>query len=222
VARLAPTLAVALLVGTALLGAGAVAHPVLTGDAAARLQLIAATPYWRPLHLAMLAGSALVAAGVWVRLLDGPGPAARDVAGAAAIGALALVALGVCLNALNIAYMAGSGTHMAALFAQGRTEMSAVFEATHPIGLMAARFGNLVISLGALALAWAEWQDPTRPRWLAVLALIAGIGGLFGVIFFDEASPLALAAVALLSGWQVGTAVRVLAARALVREGVHR
>jgi hypothetical protein len=33
---------------------------------------------------------------------------------------------------------------------------------------------------------------------------------LVGVVFFDEASPLTLAAVALLSGWQVATAVRVL------------
>jgi hypothetical protein len=211
VARLARTLAVALLAGTLLLGIGAAVHPVLIGDAAAQLRLIAATPHWRTLHLAMLAGSALIAAGVWVRLVDRPGPAAdRDAAGAAAIAGLALIAVGVCINALNIAYMAGAGWHMAALFGQGRNEMSAVFEATHPIGLMAARFGNLVVALGALALGWAEWQDATRPRWLAPLAWAAGIGGLVGVIFFDEASPFALAAVALLSGWQVATGVRAL------------
>jgi hypothetical protein len=214
VARLAPTLAVALLAGTLLLGVGAAAHPVLVGDAGAQLRLIAATPYWRALHLVMLAGSALIAAGVWVRLVDRPGAAGgRDAAGAAAIAALALVAVGVCINALNIAYMAGAGWHMAGLFGQGRTEMSAVFEATHPIGLMAARFGNLVVALGALALGWAEWQDAARPRWLAALAWVAGIGGLVGVIFFDEASPLTLAAVALLSGWQVATAVRALGVR---------
>jgi hypothetical protein len=211
VARLARTLAVALLAGTLLLGIGAALHPVLIGDAAAQLRLIAATPHWRTLHLVMLAGSALIAAGIWVRLVDRPGPPAdRDAAGAAAIAGLALIAVGVCINALNIAYMAGAGWHMAALFGQGRTEMSAVFEATHPIGLMAARFGNLVVALGALALGWAEWQDATRPRWLAPLAWAAGIGGLVGVIFFDEASPFALAAVALLSGWQVATGVRAL------------
>jgi hypothetical protein len=176
VARLQRTLAVVLLVGTLLLGIGAVLHPVLVGDAASQLRIIAATSYWRPLHLA-------------------------------------LIAVGVCLNALNIAYMAGSGTHMAALFAQGRTEMSAVFDATHPIGQMAARFGNLVIAIGALALGWAEWQDPSRPRWLAWLAWIAGVGGAIGALFFDEASPLALAAVALLSGWSTGTGVRALGGR---------
>ena len=222
------TLAVVLLAGTALLGIGAVLHPVLVGDAASQLRIIAATSYWRPLHLAMLAGSALVAAGVWVRLVDRPSTSgARDGPSNMAIAALALVAVGICLNALNIAYMAGSGTHMASLFAQGRTEMSAVFDATHPIGQMAARFGNLVIALGALALGWAEWQDPFRPRWLAWLAWVAGIGGLIGAVFFDEASPVALAAVALLSGWQVGTAVRALAIGGPAQvggawEGIHK
>jgi hypothetical protein len=213
VARLAHTLAVALLVGTLLLGVGAAMHPVLVGDAAAQLRLIAATPHWRALHLVMLAGSALVAAGVWVRLVDRPARSGGRE-GAPAIAALALVAVGVCINALNIAYMAGAGWHMAGLFGQGRTEMSAVFEATHPIGLMAARFGNLVVALGALALGWVEWQDVARPRWLAPLAWVAGVGGLIGVIFFNEASPLTLAAVALLSGWQVATAVRVLGMKA--------
>jgi hypothetical protein len=214
VARLQRTLAVALLGGTALLGIGAALHPILAGDAASQLRIIAATSYWRTLHLAMLAGSALVAAGVWVRLVDRQSMASvRGPADGAVIAALALVAVGVCLNALNIAYMAGSGTHMAALFAQGRTEMSAVFEATHPIGQMAARFGNLVIAFGALALGWVEWQDASRPRWLAWLAWVAGAVGLICAVVFSEASPLALAAVALLSAWQVATAVRVLFAR---------
>lgn len=213
-ARLSSTLAIALLVGTVLLGVGAAVHPVLVGDAAAQLRLIASTPHWRALHLAMLAGSALIAAGVWVRLLDRSGsPTTRDAVGGAAIAALALVAVGVCINALNIAYMAGAGWHMARLFTQGQTAIGSIFDATHPIGLMAARFGNLVVALGAITLGWAEWQDVGRPRWLAALAWAAGVGGLVGVIFFNEASPLTLAAVALLSGWQVATAVRVLGMR---------
>ena len=197
-------LAVLLLAGTALLGAGATLHPMLAGDAAAQLQTIASTPHWRLLHLAMLAGSGLVIAGVWVRLLT------NTASPAPLVGALAIVTVGVALNALNIAFMAGSGTHMAALFANGRTDMQSVFEATHPIGLMSARFGNFIVALGAGALGWIEWQDATRPRWLAWLAWIAAAGGFFGVFFFDEASRLALAAVALLSGWEVATAILAL------------
>ena len=218
--RLAPILAGVLLAGTVLLGIGAAMHPMLPTDAAAQLEVIAATHGWRGIHLAMLAGSALVAAGVWTRLADlarpssgdgltGPGPSII----AATIAALALITAGECLNALNTAFMAGAGWHMAALFARGDTAIAPVFDATHPIGLMAARFGNLVVALGALALGWAEWRDAGRSRWFAALAWIAAAGGLVGVILFPEASRLALAAVALLSGWQVATAVRVLAAQ---------
>jgi uncharacterized membrane protein YhaH (DUF805 family) len=148
----------------------------------------------------MLAGSGLIIAGVWVRLVSDYSMAALLVA------ALALVSIGIALNALNIAFMAGSGTHMAALFSSGRAEMQSVFEATHPIGLMAARFGNFIVALGAAALGWIEWHDATRPRWLAWLAWLAAVGGLVGVLFFDEASRFALAAVGLLSGWEVATA----------------
>ncbi len=215
-ARLERALAVVLLVGTALLGVGAVFHPMLVGDAASQLRIIAATPYWRSLHMAMLAGSALVATGVWVRLIDRRSTVdLRAPAGGGLIAALALVTVGVCLQALNIAYMAGSGTQMAELFMEGRTEMSAVFEATHPIGQMIGRFGNLVIALGALGLGWVEWQDASRPRWLAWLAWFAGAVGLICAVFFSEASPLVVAAVGLLSLWQVGTAARVLFARGI-------
>jgi hypothetical protein len=199
-------LAIALLLGTALLGAGAVMHPMLAGDAADQLRIIAETPYWRPLHLVMLAGSGLVIAGVWVRILDQPATAPAVVA------ALALVALGLALNALNIAFMAGSGWHMAERFAAGRAEMRALFDATHPIGLMSARFGNFLVALGALLLGWLEWQDTSRPRWLAGLAWLAAAGGFVGVFFFDEASRAALAAVALLSGWQIAVALRAVRA----------
>lgn len=197
-------LAIALLLGTALLGVGAAFHPMLPADAAAQLRIISATPYWRLLHLAMLAGSGLVIVGVWVRLVTEGAPSSPLIA------ALALITVGIAINALDAAFMAGSGTHMAALFASGHAEMESVFDATHPIGQMAARFGNLIVALGALTLGVIESGDPSRPRWLAWLAWLAAAGGFIGVLFFDEASRLVLAAVALLSGWQVATALRAL------------
>ena len=75
---------------------------------------------------------------------------------------------------------------------------------------MAARFGNFIVALGAVVLGWAEWQDTSRPRWLAWLAWAAAAGGFLGVLFFDEASRVALAAVALLSGLELATAVLAL------------
>jgi len=206
VSSLVRPLAIALLLGTVLLGVGAAFHPMLAGDAERQLGTISAMAYWRPLHLAMLAGSGLVIAGIWVRLVTDQGVTAPLVA------VLAVITVGIAINALNIAFMAGSGTHMAALFASGQKTMASVFDATHPIGLMAARFGNFIVALGALALGLIESGDPTRPRWLAWLAWLAAAGGFIGVLFFDESSRLALAAVALLSAWEVATAVRALLA----------
>jgi hypothetical protein len=205
-------LAVALLIGMILLAFPAIIHPVLGGSAADQLRMIADTPHWRTMHLSMLAGSGLIIAGIWIRLVPDRATAARAALNPLLLAALALIALGTAVNALNIGFMAGAGWHMAAEFAAGRTDIVPVFEGTHPIGLIAARFGNFIISLGALALGWAEWQDSTRPRWLAWLAWGAGIGGLVGAFFFNEASRLAVAAVALLMAWELATAVRVLRA----------
>lgn len=198
-------LALALLVGTALHGIGALLHPMLAGTAAEQLSTIADTTYWRPLHLAMLAGSALVVAGIWVRLVDD-----RAFVRAPLVAALTVVSIGLTINALNIAYMTGSGWHMASRFAAGDVGMAPLFGATHPIGLMAARFGNLIVALGAIILGWGEWRDAEPRRLAAILAWIAALGGLIGAVFFAESSRIALAAVALLSGWQVLTAGRAL------------
>ena len=198
-------LAVALLAGTALHGVGAILHPVLAGDGATQLRTIADTAHWRTLHLAMLAGSGLIVAGVWVRLVDD-----RAFVRAPLVAALTVVSVGVAINALNIAYMAGAGWHMATRFAAGDAAMVPLFDATHPIGLVAARFGNLIIALGAIPLGWGEWRDAEPRRLDAALAWMAGIGGLVGAIFFAESSRVALAAVALLSGWQVVTAIRAV------------
>jgi hypothetical protein len=133
------------------------------------------------------------------------------------LAALALVSLGLCFNAIDIAFMGGAGARMAALFVAGRTELSAMFDALHMVGLMTARFGNFLVALGALLLGWVEAHDPASPRWVAWLAWIAGAGGLIGVLFFPEASLVILTAVTLLSGWEVVTGIRGFAG-ALVRE----
>jgi hypothetical protein len=207
VSTLSRPLAIALLAGTLLLGAGAALHPILPHDPAAQLRLIAATWYFRPIHLAMLAGTGLIVLGVWTRTMGGRGEIPAPL-----VAALALVCLGFCFNAIDIAFMASAGTNMAALFESGRGEMPALFDALHRVGLMTARFGNFLVALGALMLGWLERRDPSSPRWLAWLAWLAAAGGLIGVVLFPEASLVMLAAVTLLPGWQVATAVRALRA----------
>lgn len=198
-------LAVALLVGTALLGLGAVLHPVLAGDAPQHLRIIAASSHWRGIHLAMLAGSALVIAGIWVRVLGN-----ESESSTAFVAALAIIAVGEAVNALNTAYMANAGMHLAGRFAAGDMAAAALYDATHPMGLVAARFGNLLVALGALVLGTAEWESESGSYPLAALAWLAGVGGLVGALFFHESTRMMLAGVALLSGWQVMMAARVL------------
>jgi hypothetical protein len=198
-----------LMLGTALLGVGAVVHPVLAGDAAAQLRTMADSEHWRAIHLGMLAGTGLVMVGIWVRMLLEP------VERRAALGAaLTVISIGMTINGLNIAYMAGSGLHLAGQFAAGNAMGAPLFDATHPIGLMAARFGNFLVALGAVVLGAAEWGEQGEDRLRATLAWIAAAGGLVGAMFFEESSRIALAAVALLSGWQLVVAARALRSRA--------
>ena len=201
---LARLLAFALLLGTFLLGVGALFHPMLAGDGAAQLRTMATTPYWSAIHHTMLVGSGLVMAGVWVRLVADRGSSGMLVA------ALVIVTTGIALNALDIAFMAGSGARMATLFAAGDAGMSTLYDVTHPSVLVAARFGNFIVALGAIVLGGIEWRDPSRPRWLAWLAWAAAVGGFVGVFFFDDPSRIVFAAVALLSLWEVATALLTL------------
>lgn len=200
-------LAVFLLVGTALLGAGAVMHPMFAGTnvGADDLRIIAATPGWHLMHLSMLTGSALVMTGIWVRL-----GGASDAVKSPLIAAFVVICIGMTLNAFDILLMARGGEQMAALFMAGRTDMAPIFYAVHAFGLMAARFGNGLIALGALVLGIVEWRDIGQPKWLAWLAWIAAAGGLVGVLCFDASSRLILGAVALLCAWEVATALRAL------------
>ncbi len=126
------------------------------------------------------------------------------------VAALAIISVGEAVNALNTAYMANSGLRLARAFAGGDAMAAALYDATHPTGLMYARFGNLLVALGAIVLGAAEWEAESGSYLVAALAWVAALGGLVGVLAFDESSRMILGAVALLSGWQVVTAARVL------------
>jgi hypothetical protein len=205
VLSLSRPLAFALLAGTLLLGLGAAFHPMLPADVPGQLKLIAATWYFRPVHLAMLAGSALLIAGVWAR-----GLIPQSKRDASLIMALALISLGLCFNAIDIAFMGNAGWHMATEYAAGDASVAPLFEALHRFGLTTARFGNCLVAIGALTLGFIERGDAASPRWLAWLAWIAAAGGLCGVLLVPESSMLVLTAVTLIPLWCVGTAVWAL------------
>jgi hypothetical protein len=199
-----PWLAILLLVGTALLGTGAVLHPMLPAALTGQLDVIARTPAWRTIHLLMLSGSVLVMVGVWGQLRMGS--ASRLVLGAI----FAAIVIGLALNASNIAFMAQMGTADAAHYVQGHQAAAARFAQGHTASLARARIGNALVAIACLALACVTWADGRVPRALSVLAAVAAIGGLVGVTAFDPASRGAVAAVALFSVWAAVAAIQTL------------
>ena len=198
-------LAIVLVAGSLLLGVAAAFHPTLPPDAAGQMHVMAATSHWRMIHVAMLAGSALTIAGMRLRIdIDGSGRVSMLRA------ALAIIAVGIALNAVNVAFMAGPGAAMA-LQTHGLDPAGAqAFAGRHSSSLLAAGIGNLIVAAGCALLGWIEWRDPTRPRWIAVLAYVAAIGGVLGVVLFDPASRGAVAGVALFVVWSFATGVLVL------------
>jgi hypothetical protein len=200
-------LAVLLLLGTVLLGIASAAHPMLDGDAAAQLRTIAGTRGWRAIHITMLVGSAAVITGLWARLTIAQ--PSSTVVDRLLIGVLAVLAIGIAMNALDMAFMVGAGARMAERFAAGDATMPAIFDVAHPIGRAAARLGNIVVAVAALVLGLIEWEEP-RSTIRALLAWLAAAGGIVGVAFFGDDSRLILAAVALLSGWQLAVALKAL------------
>jgi hypothetical protein len=200
-------LAAVLLAGTALLGTGAVLHPMLPATLAGQLGVIARTTDWRTIHLVMLVGSALVMIGLWGQL--GIGGTRRSPL----VAIFATIVVGLALNASNIAFMAQMGTADAARYMQGHEAAAAGFAQGHSASLLRARIGNGLVAIACLALAATTWAHARVPRVLSVLAAIAAVGGMVGVSAFDPASREAVAAVALFSVWAAVAAIRVLAGR---------
>ena len=190
---------------------------MLPGDLAGQLAVIAETGYWRAIHLVMLAGSALIMIGIWGQVF-GEEPGTQL---ALAI-VFAIIVCGLALNASNVAFMAQTGTGDAARYMQGHQEAAAGFARGHADSLTRARIGNALIALACVALAIIMRRDRRHPLYMAVLAAVAAIGGLIGVIAFDPASRGAVSAVALFSVWAAVAGVRTLSGRSHGPFGARR
>ncbi len=201
-------LAAILLLGTALLGLGAVLHPMLPGDLSGQLAVIADTGHWRTIHSVMLAGSALVIVGIWGQL-----SAAQPGTRVALAFVFGVIVCGLLLNASNIAFMAQTGTGDAARYMQGHEEAAVGFARGHAGALTRARVGNGLVALACIPLAIIMHRDRRQPLYMTVLAAAAAIGGVVGATAFDPASRAAVSAVALFSVWAAVAAVRSLLGR---------
>lgn len=162
------------LAGSLLLLACTAVHPMLPLTGPGDLALIAATPWWRAIHLGLLHATGLCLVGIWARWC------AAEGAERAGLGvAFAIAGVGMALNGVNIAYMTGAGTYFAEQ-ARAGADVAVVYEATHRAAVMCGRLAGFVVALAAGIIAavtarragsragWSGWRGwPAAPGWWA-------------------------------------------------------
>jgi hypothetical protein len=200
-----------LLIGTLLFGIAGVMHPLLSGDGAAQLTMIAHTGGWRLIHWALLFGLAFMYAGViGVALRHNDTPGATPGRAAVRMGAFAF-----SVWSLNILFMVGAGWQLAHAYTTsdaGLTGTHAVFvyDMLHPMGLAAERLATFMLGLVAYMFGWAIRNGAIWPKWLAWAGWsVAVVDGAVAVVF-SEYSPFMYYGQALFVTWLAATAVVML------------
>lgn len=209
--RPSPFYGLCLTAGALGFGVAGLFHPILTGNGAAQLATIAATPAWRVIHWTLLLALPLMLAGlagVSLRHQETPG------AGPARAGVL-IAGLAFAAWMLNILFMAGAGFHLAATYHAadpGLTATHAVFlyDMIHPMGLAAERLATFTLGLALYLLAWGVWNGRVFWRGLAWGAFAVGAACMLIGVVVDESSVVIFYGQAGVVVWMLGTGVALL------------
>jgi hypothetical protein len=202
----------ALIAGALLVGVAGLRHPMLQGDGAAQLTLIAATPSWRAVHWAIAFGYVLVVTGL-VGVLARLAPTAG--AGAARTG-MFVSAFGYLTDLIGVLFMLGAASALAAAFRAGEPGLAAthavfVFDMLHPAARAALRIGAFAVSLGLISLGWGVVTGGALPRWLGWGGVVGGAAGVAAAVLLSEHAPYVIAGVGLATVWQLAAGVMLLA-----------
>lgn len=173
--RRSPFYALCLVIGALLFGVAGLLHPVLKGDGATQLALIASMPAWRTIHWSLLFALPLMLAGLAglsLRHQDTPG------AGPARAGVIVATFAFAALM-INILFMVAAGWQLARMYASAEPGIAAthavlVYDMIHPMGLAAERLATFALGLAFYLLGWAIWNGRQLPRWLAWWSFLAG------------------------------------------------
>ena len=200
-----------LLVGAAVIAVSGVRHPMLAGDGASQLAVIAATPGWRSIHWGLLFGFALVIIGLaWLASRY------RNTVGeGAARAGICLATFGYAVFAVGVLFMTGAGPTLADAMRRadlGLTATHAVFlyDMLHPFAQSALRTGAFAIALATGAYGWAVLSDTAQPPMLGYFGVVAGAAGAMAAIALPETSYQVVLGAALATVWQLVVAIVAL------------
>ena len=203
-----------LLIGALMFGIAGLMHPLLTGDGAAQLGMVARTGGWRVIHWLLLFGLAFMYAGlIGVALRHNDTPGSSPGRAAVRLGAFAF-----SVWSLNILFMVGAGWQLAHAYTASDTGLTGthaifVYDMLHPSGLAAERLATFMLGLVAYMLGWAVRNGGVWPKWLAWTAwLVAVVCGVVALVF-SEFSPNLFYAQALFVLWLAVAAVVMLVER---------
>jgi len=203
-----------LLVGVLLSGIAGLMHPLLTGDGAAQLGIIARTAHWRAIHWSLLFGLAFMYTGL-IGVALRHGETAGSAPGRAGI---LLAGFGFSVWSLNIHFIVGAGYQLAHAYTTSDTGLTGthavfIYDMLHPIGLAAERLATFMLGLVAYMFGWAIRNGGVWPKWLAWMAwLVAAVDGVVALVF-SEFLPVMYYGQALFIIWLAATAVVMLAER---------
>jgi len=205
---------IALLAGALLVTVVGLCHPMLTGDGPAQLATIAATSAWRAVHLALIAGEILLVAGVAgfaLRHADTP------CAGTTRAGAL-LFALGVALALIQILFMVGAASALAAAYVRAYPGIAAtqavfMYDMLHPFAQVAGRAGESALGLALATVGWGTVNGGVLPRWLGYGGVAAGVLCALWAVGVPESDPRLMAGVGLVTLWALASGLVLLVGR---------
>jgi hypothetical protein len=194
----------ALLAGGLIVAGAGLRHPPLVGDGAAQLGLVAATPAWRSVHLALMFGQVLLVAGIAGLALR---HAATAGAGAARAGAL-LFAFGTAVALIQTLFMAAAAPALAGAYTRGEAGIAATqaiftYDMLHPFAQIAGRAGEFAIGVALYSLGWGVVDGRVLPRGLGYAGVAAGVVSAVWAVIAHESHPFLMGGVALVVLWGV-------------------